>query len=103
MSPASGWRGRAWDRLWPGEIMLGGDESYLHAHRRQYLLPFLAPQRVGEAMRNIVRTALPSSDLFDLYYPDVSGSYPIRLIRGRSRRWIERRRFIHRSTEDHLE
>ncbi len=99
LSPASGWRARAWDRLWPSEVMLGGDEGFLNAHRR-LLLPFLAPGRTDEAMRSIVRSVLPSPDLIEIYYPDVPGWYPIRLIRGRVRRWIERRRLIHRSAED---
>ena len=102
-SPASGWRARAWDRLWPSEVMLGGDNGFLHAHRRQFLLPYLAPGRVGEATGNIVQIALPPSDLLEIYFPDVPGWYPFRLIRGRFRRWSQRRWHIRRSEEDPAE
>lgn len=95
----SGWRARAWDFLWPPKVMLGGDDGYLHAHHRQLLLPFLAPGRTQDAVANVVRAALPHSDLMDEYFPDVGGWYPMRLVRGRARRWVERRRTRSRSSE----
>ncbi|MFV2069617.1 MAG: phosphotransferase, partial [Pirellulales bacterium] len=100
---AQGLRARSWDRLWPSEVMLGGDDGFLHAHRRQFLLPFFAPGRIGEATGNIGRVVLPPPDLIQTYFPDVPGWYPVRLVRGRSRRWIERRRLIRISAKDPAE
>ncbi len=82
LSPASGWRARAWDRLWPSEVMLGGDEGILYAERRQFWLPFLARGGIGEAMRYIVRRALPAPALVETIFLRVGGWYPFRLIRG---------------------
>lgn len=96
---AGGWRATAWDLLWRDQLRLNGDVGFLRAHRRQDLLPLLAPGRVAEGMRFNLRTVFPAPDLLDEYYPEVPGPYPVRLWRGRATRWVERRQMIREANQ----
>ncbi len=91
---AAGWRATAWDLLWRDHLRLNGDAGYLRAHRRQNLLPLVAPGRLAEAVQFNFRAAFPAPDLLDAYYPDDPGPYLLRLLRGRASRWVDRRQMI---------
>jgi hypothetical protein len=92
-----GRRARAWSRFWPerGQL-LGrlGDETKEH---RRFWIPWLAEGRTREAMHWwLRRRVFPPAALVTAYYPDARGPYLVRLVSGRIRRALERRRAANR-------
>ena len=87
----SGWRARAWERIWPKEICLNGDTGRIQHHRRQMLVPFIGRGRLRDTLASTRFVALPPRPMLDYYHPDTAGPYPWRLAVGRWRRARERR------------
>lgn len=89
----AGWRMQAWERLWPVEDMLHGRAGLVTLQHRQLWLPWLARGRMAEALRWwLRRRAFPARALLDYQLPDTRGPYLWRLVTGRTRRFIQRRR-----------
>jgi hypothetical protein len=87
----AGWRGRVWDRLWPVEDALRGEEGLARRRWRQYWLPWLARGRQPDALAWFVkRRVLPPAPYVDYYYGG-TGPYLVRLLRGRVGRYAIRR------------
>ncbi len=88
-----GWRGKAWNRLWPARQRLLGYTGIGTRLHRHLWIPWLAEGRMWESLVWWTRRrALPNGDLLRLYDPDVTGPYPVKLIVGRFRGWRTRRR-----------
>jgi hypothetical protein len=87
----SGWRARAWRRIWPEEICLNGYAGRVQHHRRQMLVPALGRGRLRDTMASARFVMLPPRPMLDYYHPDTSGPYAWRLAVGRWRRARERR------------
>ena len=73
----------AWDRLWRPEIRLLGREGRERFRYRQDLIPLLANGRRTETVRWWSRELFPPAGAVAAEYPDTSGPYPVRLVRGR--------------------
>lgn len=68
--PVGGWRLAAWERLWPADLRLQGDEGR-HGHRkRQVAIPFLARGRGREALSEWRRCTFPPRALLDIHDED---------------------------------
>jgi hypothetical protein len=87
----SGWRARAWGKIWPEEICLNGQTGRIQHHRRQMLVPALGRGRLRDTMASARFVILPPPPMLDYYHPDTSGPYAWRLAVGRWRRARERR------------
>jgi hypothetical protein len=80
--PNSGWRTRAWHRLWPVDRRLTGDAPSLPRHR-QFWIAYLTPKAAPRSGVAWLRRWFPPPSLLEFYYPQVPGPYPRRLIQGR--------------------
>ena len=87
----SGWRAKAWGKIWPEEICLNGYAGRVQHHRRQMLVPALGRGRLRDTMASTRFVILPPRPMLDYYHPDTAGPYPWRLAVGRWRRARERR------------
>ena len=77
-------RATFWDLLWSPNVRLAGREGYTTGVHRQFFIPMLADGRSLEAVRWFVRRRIaPPASLIDLYYPNTSGPYLLRLLNGR--------------------
>jgi hypothetical protein len=85
MPAPTGWRARAWRSLWPDHELLLGEAGYARRLGHQHLwIPWLAKGRAAEALRWFARRrAFPPRSLLDVYYPDTTGPYLVRLLVGR--------------------
>lgn len=89
----AGWRAQAWQALWPPASRLHGARGLMIRQHRQFLLPLLAEGRLLEGVRWLVRRrVMPPSSALEMYYPDTKGPYVARVIVGRLRRAVARRR-----------
>lgn len=81
-----GWRSRAWDVIWRESARLPGSTMGVLASRRKYFWgPLLATGRFREAIRWWFGRLVPSREMIDHWYPDLTGPYWWRLVRGRVR------------------
>ena len=92
IEPSGTWRDDLWAVLWPDRVFLRGDLGWLLAHRRQLLMPFLMEGGQVEALRYLAHLALPPPELVELWFPEIGGPYPYRLVAGRLSRLWERTR-----------
>lgn len=76
--PVKGWRGRAWDRLWPAEVRLCGHDGRSDHRQRQWWIPVLASGRGAELGPELRRRALPSKALLDYHKPELRGHSRLR-------------------------
>jgi hypothetical protein len=88
-----GLRTRAWHAVWPERaLLLGGTGT--DRSRRQEVVPFLVRHRLGDALRAALRVAVPPPKAVAVWYADLPGPYPRRLLRGRARTVRSRRRAL---------
>lgn len=88
-----GLRARAWQALWPPDSRLQGTRGLMTRQHWPLVLPLLAEGRLLEGIRWLVRRrVVPPAAALDMYYPDAKGPYLARMIAGRLRRAMERRR-----------
>ena len=88
-----GMRARIWQGLWPPGSRLQGTRGLMTRQHRQLVLPLLAEGRLLEGLRWLARRrVIPPGAALDMYYPDAKGPYLARVIAGRLRRAVERRR-----------
>jgi len=88
-----GWRARAWDHLWRPKTRLLGETSTAEYARRGYLLmPALATDRTGEALRWIATNLFPPRSHLDFRHPDTGGPYPVRILTSRVRQLARNRK-----------
>lgn len=97
VAAARGPRAKLWERTWPEEIRLQGDEARVRFRYRQQVLGLTAKGRMLEAARDTVRKAAPAKPLLQLYQPGPEAGYPTLILR-RVRGWRQRRRELARST-----
>lgn len=92
LAAQGGVKATAWRRLWPADIRLSGSPGEVRYRYRQTLIPVLGSGHTGEVVVSWSRRMFPPRALLDAYYPSTSGPYPWRLVSGRVRRRVERRR-----------
>lgn len=62
-----GWRAWLWQRLWPPESRLEGDDGRASHRQRQAMIPLLADDRWRETFREWSRRLLPPRALLDVH------------------------------------
>lgn len=90
----SGWRAAAWRRLWAPSVRLRGEEGAYRYRNRHRALPFLARGRTGDGVRHWFHYAAPPQSMMDVHFPNTTGPYWWRNIKGRLDHVAERRRAI---------
>ncbi len=88
-----GLRTRAWHAVWPERVLLLGGTG-TDRSRRQEVVPFLVRHRLGAALRAAWRVVVPPPKAVAVWYADLPGPYPWRLLRGRARTVRGRRRAL---------
>ena len=88
----SGVRSRIWHRLWPAGDVLSGDLGRASSTRRWFWLALLTDGRPRGGLRWLARHALPPRGVIELNMPEAEGSYLRRLVVGRGRHAVRRRR-----------
>lgn len=80
----------AWRLTWPRRLFLDGDSGWRRARHRQVWIPLFGRFPTVANLRALARVLFPPRPLVAYWYPDESGSYLPRLVRGRVRRWVGR-------------
>jgi hypothetical protein len=91
-TPPGGWRAVLWQMLWRPSKRLQGDFAKVAFKRSHFWIPFLARGRLDEALRWWRQVVFPPRALLAGYLPETSGPYLWRLLTGRLRDAIRRRR-----------
>ena len=101
---ATGVRAQIWRFVWrPGVRLQGQLGVYRYVHRGQTLLPLLTRGRVLEALAWRSSLVFPPRALVDVLHPTTTGPYLWRLIKGRTRHVVRRRRVGRRVRRDERE
>lgn len=87
-----GWRARAWRRLWSKEVRLSGEAGINQFRNRHRALPFLARGRTADGLRHWLHYAVPPRSMMDVHFPETTGPYWWRNIKGRLDHVAARRR-----------
>ncbi len=87
-----GWRAAVWRRLWSEEVRLSGATGINRFRNRHRALPFLAKGRTSDGIRHWLHYAIPPRSMMDVHFPETTGPYWWRNIKGRLDHVAERRR-----------
>lgn len=86
-APPRGWRSSAWERLWPPDTRLLGEEGYRRLRHRQDWLPLLCDGKSRSALGFLRHVWFPPRPMLDYFNPHVAGlPYPLALWRARTAR-----------------
>lgn len=92
LSPGGGAAQWVWNRAWPPSVRLQGTAGGIRFRHRQFILPFLDRRRWPDAAMGWLRRFFPPDWLLRRTYPEERGPYFVRLLTGRIRIRLARRR-----------